>query len=198
MNGFGGPTALRLAFLSMAAVVQFACALVPPEMEPLRGDLVEGKGVMIGRGTFLDETDWNVHARVNEGLLCISPWLSQGEQHGGTCSGVAQIGWAGGMEASFACGQPTFVAGSYDDSVASVRIESTTGVHDMPLVPLRAMGLPSFAFGWAAPADARILSVTTLDASGADLERVEVPPSRACREGAAHRSLAISPFSSAL
>jgi hypothetical protein len=184
MNTLDAPSASRLALLSLLATFLLSCALLPPEMEPLRGDLVQGEGVMIGRGTFPDGTDWNVHARINEGLLCISPWLSQGEQHGGTCSGVAQMGWAGGMEASFACGQPTFVAGSYDDSVVSVRVESTAGVHEIPAVPLRAMGLPSVAFGWAAPAEARILSVTTLDARGADLERLEVPASRACPAGA--------------
>lgn len=177
MNAIGLRPAVRLAALSLVAALTYACALVPPELD---GEFAEGKGVMIGRGTFADGTEWNVHARTNEGLLCISPWLSQGEQHGGTCSGVAQMGWAGGMEASFACGQPTFVAGSYDASVASVRIESTKGNHEMPLVPLRAMGLPSLAFGWAAPAEARILSVTTLEAGGAELERLEVPRNPQC------------------
>lgn len=54
MTGFGGPTTYRLAFLCMVLVVLVACGL---DMEPLRGDLVQDKGVMIGRGTFPDGTE---------------------------------------------------------------------------------------------------------------------------------------------
>lgn len=93
---------------------------------------------------------------------------------------MAQNGWVGGMHVTGACGHPAYVDGSYDDSVASVRVESTAGVYEAPLVPLRAMGLPSFAFAWAGPPGAEIVSVTTLDASGASIERTEVPSNPAC------------------
>ena len=177
MTRFGRPTASRLAFLCTVVVVLVACGL---DREPLRGDLVQDKGVMIGRGTFPDGTEWTVHARTRGPSLCTSPWVSQGVQPGGSCSAVAQDGWVGGMHVTGACGLPAFVDGSYDDSVASVRVESTAGVYEMPLVPLRAIGLPSFAFAWAAPPGAEIVSVTTLDASGASIARTEVPPNPAC------------------
>jgi hypothetical protein len=171
-------TAVRLAVLSLVPAVLLACPLVP--LEPLRGDVVEGKGVMIGRGMFPDGTEWNIHARADRGLLCTSPWLSQGEQHRESCSGVDETGSAGGIHVGGVCGQVTFVDGSYDDSVAAVRVESTVGVHETPVVPLRAISLPSVAFGWAAPAGARVLAVTTFDASGAKIERLDVPPNPQC------------------
>jgi hypothetical protein len=180
LNTIGAPVAFRLSLLSLVAAVLFACALVPPEMEPLQGELVEGKGVMIGRGTFPDGTEWNAHARTEGGLLCISEWKADGAQHGGSCSGDAQTGWAGGLGASFECGGSTFVHGSYDGSVASVRVETTQGVHETALVPLRALGLPSRAFGFGIPPGARLLSVTTLDANGAEIEHRELPPNGQC------------------
>lgn len=165
----------RYVLLSFVATILFACGLVPPALGPLNGEVVDGKGVLIGRGTFPDGTEWNVFARIDRGLLCTTPWASKGAQHGASCSGVAGTGWAGGMHASFAAGGPTFVDGSYDASVTSVRVETSDGVQEVPLVPLRAMGLPSSAFGLAVPAGVRLESVTTLDANGAVIEGLEVP-----------------------
>lgn len=173
VNKIGTRRAVTLVTLSLVAALLSGCALVPPE---LSGEFDEGKGVMIGRGTFPDGTEWNVHARTSRGLLCISEWVAAGAQPGGSCSGVAQTGWAGGLGASFQCGGSTFVHGSFDVSVAAVRGETTQGVHEATVVPLRAMGLPSFAFGFAIPPDATLLSVATLDVNGAELELHKIPP----------------------
>jgi hypothetical protein len=168
----------RLTIPLVLATVLGACA---PERTQLSGEFVQGEGVMVGRGTFTDGTEWNVHARTDSaGLLCISSWLSQGPGHGVSCSALANRGWVGGVEVSFACGASTIAAGSFDVSVTSVRVESTVGVQEIALVPLRAMGLPSVAFGFAVPPGARLLSVTTLDATGTDIERTEIPPAQ-CR-----------------
>jgi hypothetical protein len=44
------------------------------------------------------------------------------------------------------------------------------------------MGIPSIAFGFAAPAGTRVVAVTTLDAGGNEIETVRIPsPPGGCR-----------------
>ena len=170
MNGRRLP-GLVLALLVLASVG--GCALVP-DGDGLTGEVVPGEGVTIGQGRFPDGTEWTIRATRSGNDVCTRGTIG-GADHGVSCTTVLGEPMSGfGM--SSGTDSPTVLTGFYGPQVAALKVEASDGIHDVPLVPVTGLGLGGSGFGFALPPGVRSVAVTTWDASGALIDRIETGP----------------------
>jgi hypothetical protein len=171
LTGMTSRRGARLLLALLVGALLGACALVP-EGDSLTGAVEPDGGVVIGRGQFADGTEWSVTTKRSGTDLC-SETMIAGLSRGSSCTTLGGNG-VGGWGSSSGTGEPTVMEGFFDAPVAAIRIEAADGAHDVPLVPVAALGLSGRGFGFVLPAEVEPVALVTLDASGGVLERYEL------------------------